>query len=106
MTFNEDSSDECIVELILSRHQDEKCLISQRCYKMMVNDERLDPMYGTTHRLLYIQIAERIGCKWKNVIVKNKIKQFCGYMYWEYLFNKIYGFLHSLDDLMLEQGIG
>nr|XP_022916752.1 UPF0764 protein C16orf89 homolog [Onthophagus taurus] len=107
-SFNEKISDDCILELL----QQEKsfrskhlCILSEECYKIfrLGSQTKFDPGYGITHSLLFLQIARSRMCELNGINVKRNIKKFCSYILWEMQENVGYGFLGSLDDLLLEQ---
>ncbi|KAF2904625.1 hypothetical protein ILUMI_01563 [Ignelater luminosus] len=69
----------------------------------MINNNHYVSAYGITHRLLFIQVAEALQCKWDKGWIDQKVKTYCSYIYWEALFNSKCEFLKEFDDLFLEQ---
>ncbi|GJQ73453.1 putative UPF0764 protein C16orf89 homolog [Trypoxylus dichotomus] len=105
--ITESESDNCYIEL-LQQHphccEEHKCGISANCELLMIRHIRnVEPAYGATHSLLYLQIARSQECRFNRVYFGRKMHVYCSYIYWEALKNQEFGFLVELDDLLLEQ---
>ncbi|KAK9703243.1 protein of unknown function (DUF4735) [Popillia japonica] len=103
----ESETDDCFVEL-LRQHphccEQHKCGISAFCELLMIKHIRnMEPAYGVTHSLLYLQIARSQECHFNRLFVEQKIHVYCSYIYWEASKNKEFGFIPTLDDLLMEQ---
>ncbi|CAH1792135.1 unnamed protein product, partial [Owenia fusiformis] len=88
--MSEELSDECMMELLgTGRIDKKKCIISDKCFKVMTTKGMQD--YSVTHQLLWVMVAERMGCntqlaeffKSKNSNIDDHVLEFCTNNYFE-----------------------
>ncbi|KAB0795055.1 hypothetical protein PPYR_00635 [Photinus pyralis] len=98
--FPEKFSDKCLTEIINgSRKKRSRCFLDRSCLEY-VTASKCMLGYGITHKILLLQVAKALGCKWNT---NPPIINYCSHILWEVRQNANCGFIGQLDDLFLEQ---
>ncbi|KAK5641239.1 hypothetical protein RI129_009786 [Pyrocoelia pectoralis] len=98
--FREGFSDECLSRIINgSRRKEKNCHLDKFCFKYVM-ESKLMLGYGLTHKVLLLQVAKALGCKWNTT---PKITKYCSHVLWEVRQDSNCGFIETLDDLFIEQ---